>query len=82
MRPRHRLPNRMSVIDRAHTHNSYQDGRIGDTPVSGPLVLGREFSAGRGSRHEALDGNFEPLQPGMRVAVDPAQPWNGNFFTC
>jgi L-iditol 2-dehydrogenase len=55
--------------------HSYQDGRIGDTPVSGPLVLGHEFSARvEAVGTEALDGNFEPLQPGMRVAVDPAQP--------
>src|SRR5215831_16668090 len=55
--------------------HSYQDGRIGDTKVEAPLLLGHEFSAtveavGPGS----LDGNFEPLAPGTRVAVDPAQP--------
>jgi L-iditol 2-dehydrogenase len=55
--------------------HSYQDARIGDTPIQGPLVLGHEFSG----RVEAvgadlLDGNFNRLETGMRVAVDPAQP--------
>lgn len=55
--------------------HSYLDARIGDTPIEGPLILGHEFSAivevvGPGS----LDGNGEPLKPGVRVAVDPAQP--------
>jgi L-iditol 2-dehydrogenase len=55
--------------------HSYIDARIGDTPVEAPLILGHEFSAvveavGPGS----LDGRFEPLKPGTRVAVDPAQP--------
>jgi L-iditol 2-dehydrogenase len=55
--------------------HSYQDARIGDTPVEAPLVLGHEFS---GVIEEVgsnlVDGNFEPLRPGTRVAVDPAQP--------
>ena len=55
--------------------HSYLDARIGDTPIGGPLILGHEFSGvveavGPGSH----DGNFEPLKPGTRVAVDPAQP--------
>jgi L-iditol 2-dehydrogenase len=55
--------------------HTYTDARIGDTPVEGPLILGHEFSGvieavGPGS----LDGCFEPIQPGTRVAVDPAQP--------
>jgi L-iditol 2-dehydrogenase len=55
--------------------HSYVDARIGDTPVEAPFVLGHEFSgvveaAGDG----ALDGLHEPLVPGTRVAVDPAQP--------
>lgn len=55
--------------------HSYQDGRIGDTSVQGPLILGHEFSAVvEAVGPEALDGNHEPLQPGTRVAVDPAQP--------
>jgi len=55
-------------------HN-YQDGRIGDSVITTPLILGHEFGAvveAVGS--DALDGNFEPLQVGTRVAVDPAQP--------
>jgi len=55
--------------------HSYLDARIGDTPIGGPLILGHEFSAvveavGPGS----VDGHFQPLKPGTRVAVDPAQP--------
>ncbi len=55
--------------------HSYLDARIGDTPVTSPLVLGHEFSAvvsavGSG----ALDGLNQPLKVGARVAVDPAQP--------
>lgn len=55
--------------------HSYQDARIGDTPVEAPLILGHEFAGvvdavGEGS----VDGRFEPLRPGTRVAVDPAQP--------
>lgn len=55
--------------------HSFLDARIGDTPVEKPLILGHEFSAvveAVGS--ESLDGNHEPLKPGARVAVDPAQP--------
>ena len=55
--------------------HSYLDARIGDTPIKQPLILGHEFSAvveAVGS--ESLDGNFQPLKPGTRVAVDPAQP--------
>lgn len=55
--------------------HSYLDARIGDTRVEGPFIIGHEFSGvveevGR----DALDGNFCPIKPGMRVAVDPAQP--------
>jgi len=55
--------------------HSYLDARIGDTPIAGPLILGHEFSAvveavGPGS----IDGHCQPLKPGIRVAVDPAQP--------
>ena len=56
--------------------HSYQDARIGDTMLNAPLTLGHEFAGvveeiGPG---EALDGEFQPLQAGARVAVDPAQP--------
>ena len=55
--------------------HSYKDARIGDTPVEAPLVLGHEFSAVvEAAGPEGLDGRFEPLEPGTRVAVDPAQP--------
>jgi L-iditol 2-dehydrogenase len=55
--------------------HSYHDARIGDTPIEAPLILGHEFSAVVESvGPDALDGHFEPLQPGTRVAVDPAQP--------
>lgn len=56
--------------------HSYQDARIGDTPLEAPLTLGHEFAgvvAELGSG-ECLDGEFNPLHIGTRVAVDPAQP--------
>jgi L-iditol 2-dehydrogenase len=55
--------------------HSYHDGRIGDTSLQGPLILGHEFSGiVEAVGPESQDGHFEPLKPGMRVAVDPAQP--------
>ena len=56
--------------------HTYQDGRIGDTPIESPLIIGHEFSGtivdiGTG---ELVDGEFNPLKLGTRVAVDPAQP--------
>lgn len=55
--------------------HSYQDGRIGDSVVTEPLILGHEFAAVvEAVGEEAYDGNFQPLRPGTRVAVDPAQP--------
>jgi L-iditol 2-dehydrogenase len=55
--------------------HTYMDARIGDTDLQSPLILGHEFGAvveavGEG----AVDGFFQPLHPGTRVAVDPAQP--------
>ena len=55
--------------------HTYQNGRIGDTVFKQPMTLGHEF----GGIVEAVgadvkDGNFTPLLPGTRVAVDPAQP--------
>src|SRR5437879_3500978 len=55
--------------------HTYQDGRIGDTRLQSPLVLGHEFAGvveavGAG----AIDGNVRPLAAGTPVAVDPAQP--------
>ena len=56
--------------------HTYQDARIGDTKLESPLTLGHEFAGiveqvGPG---DILDGDFEPLHIGMRVAVDPANP--------
>ncbi|RPH35309.1 alcohol dehydrogenase [bacterium] len=54
--------------------HTYQDGRIGDTLVTQPLVLGHEFAAEvLSAGPEALDGTARALPPGTRVAVDPAQ---------
>ena len=55
--------------------HSYLDGRIGDTVVTSPLALGHEFAAVvEAVGPDSLDGRFQPLAPGTRVAVDPAQP--------
>ena len=55
--------------------HSYEDARIGDTPIQGPLILGHEFSGViEAIGPDSLDGHFEALRPGVRVAVDPAQP--------
>src|SRR5687767_14791586 len=56
--------------------HTYQDARIGDTLIQSPLTLGHEFAGvveevGPGISE---DGEFHLLRPGMRVAVDPAQP--------
>ncbi|MBZ0296476.1 MAG: alcohol dehydrogenase catalytic domain-containing protein [Anaerolineae bacterium] len=55
--------------------HTYEDARIGDTQVKEPLILGHEF-AGEvlAVGADARDGDDEPLQPGQRVAVDPATP--------
>jgi L-iditol 2-dehydrogenase len=55
--------------------HTYADGRIGDTVVKEPVVLGHEF-AGTVVEvgPEAWDGLHEPLAAGRRVAVDPAIP--------
>jgi L-iditol 2-dehydrogenase len=55
--------------------HAYQDARIGDAPVASPLILGHEFSGVVSQAGpDALDGNGRQLEPGTRVAVDPAQP--------
>ncbi|GIV74005.1 alcohol dehydrogenase catalytic domain-containing protein [Caldilinea sp.] len=55
--------------------HTYQDARIGDTVVETPLILGHEFAGVvEAVGPESYDGNFQPLRPGTRVAVDPAQP--------
>jgi len=55
-------------------HN-YSDGRIGDAKIESPLILGHEFSGVvEEVGPDSLDGHFEVIKPGTRVAVDPAQP--------
>ena len=55
--------------------HSYEDGRIGDTVVQEPLILGHEFGGEvLACGADAHDGEDQPLRPGQRVAVDPAQP--------
>ena len=55
--------------------HSYRDARIGDTAIKAPLILGHEFSAVVEEVGPACkDGHFNPITPGTRVAVDPAQP--------
>jgi len=55
--------------------HTYIDGRIGDVVPDRPLILGHEFAAVvEAVGADARDGNFAPLSPGTRVAVDPAQP--------
>ncbi len=55
--------------------HSYKDGRIGDSVWQEPLTLGHEFAGViEAIGEDNLGGDFKPLQPGMRVAVDPAQP--------
>ncbi len=55
--------------------HSFQDARIGDTQIRAPLILGHEFAGVvEAVGADSLDGNFEPLKLGTRVAVDPAQP--------
>ena len=55
--------------------HTYRHGRIGDSQLEAPLILGHEF-AGIVDRlgADCLDGHGCPLAPGTRVAVDPAQP--------
>ena len=53
----------------------YTDGRIGDTRIPEPLVLGHEFMGevvAVGTN--AFSGTHERLRVGQRVAVDPAIP--------
>jgi L-iditol 2-dehydrogenase len=54
--------------------HTYQDARIGDTKIGGPLCLGHEFAGVVETVGDhALDGNNAPLKAGTPVAVDPAQ---------
>jgi len=55
--------------------HTYQDARIGDTALQAPLILGHEFAGVvEAVGPDALDGHFQALHTGARVAVDPAQP--------
>lgn len=58
--------------------HTYADGRIGDTVVASPLILGHEFCGEIIAVGEnATDGQHQPLRVGQRVAVDPTTPcWN------
>jgi len=50
--------------------HTFADGRIGDTVLKSPLVLGHEFAG----VIEAVGSGVEDLRAGVRVAVDPAHP--------
>jgi L-iditol 2-dehydrogenase len=55
--------------------HTYVNARIGDTSIGGPLIIGHEFSGVVAETGEdPFDGMSQRLAPGMRVAVDPAQP--------
>lgn len=57
--------------------HSYKDARIGGAALQSPLILGHEFAGvveAVGPGPDNLDGQFHSLAPGVRVAVDPAQP--------
>jgi L-iditol 2-dehydrogenase len=55
--------------------HSYNHGRIGETRVSAPLVLGHEFAGVvEQCGKDAASGDGRPLLAGLRVAVDPATP--------
>jgi len=60
----------------------YEDGRIGDTAIPEPFILGHEFGGTvEAVGEDAIDGKGVPLSPGTRVAVDPAIPC-GRCETC
>jgi L-iditol 2-dehydrogenase len=55
--------------------HTYSDGRIGDTVVKEPLVMGHEFAGTVETvGPDALDGLHNPLVSGQRVAVEPGLP--------
>lgn len=55
--------------------HTYKEAKIGDVVLQSPLILGHEFAGVvEAVGPDSLDGHFQPLQPGTRVAVDPAQP--------
>lgn len=52
--------------------HTYEDGRIGDTQVQSPVVMGHEFAGVvRATGPEAWDGLHQRLAVGQRVAVEP-----------
>ncbi|MFI5382336.1 MAG: zinc-binding dehydrogenase, partial [Tepidisphaerales bacterium] len=54
--------------------HTYLHGRIGDTALQGPLILGHEFGGVvEAVGADAVDGEFRPLAAGTPVAVDPCQ---------
>jgi len=55
--------------------HSYLDGRIGDTVIQSPIVLGHEFAGTViAAGAHARDGLDQPLAVGQRVAIDPSMP--------
>lgn len=55
--------------------HTFLDAKIGDTHLKSPLVLGHEFAGTVETvGEEAITEEGRELQPGTRVAVDPAQP--------
>jgi L-iditol 2-dehydrogenase len=53
----------------------YKEGGIGKDVLEAPLILGHEFvGVVEAVGENCMDGNFQPIEPGARVAVDPAQP--------
>ncbi len=50
--------------------HTFADGRIGDTVMKSPHVLGHEFAG----VVEAIGAGVQDLRAGTRVAVDPAHP--------
>jgi L-iditol 2-dehydrogenase len=53
--------------------HTYQDGRIGDTAVKSPLILGHEFAGViEAVGDDAVGGTGKLLAPHTHVAVDPA----------
>ncbi|MGA2497158.1 MAG: alcohol dehydrogenase catalytic domain-containing protein [Tepidisphaeraceae bacterium] len=54
--------------------HTYEDGRIGDTVLKGPLIMGHEFGGViEAVGPDAIDGESRPLVVGTPVAVDPCQ---------
>lgn len=55
--------------------HTYLDGRIGDTVVRNPVVMGHEFAGTVAAvGPDARDGQHQPLHVGQRVAVEPGLP--------